>query len=144
MKRFGLMAILVALFLSGNVFAQDRLTVSVDSGFSRSGSKHYEVASEDEINKDGTPYFTWKEAITACENSTVDGKTDWVLPEKDVLNAMYEQLHKKGVGVFADGSYWSSSGGGVGIAWLLRFYNGKQNAFDKDLTPARVRCVLAL
>lgn len=144
-KLIGFAVVLVVLFLSNNVFAQDRLIVSVDRGFfGCSGPKHYEVASKDEINnKDGTLGFTWEEAKTACENSTVDGKTHWFLPSKEVLKAMYEQLHEKGVGGFVNASYWSSSEDNGYTAYGRDFDDGKQNYYFKD-SNIRVRCVRAI
>jgi len=142
-KLIGFAVVLIALFLSNNVFAQDRLTVSVSSGFGCSGTKHYEVASKDEINKDGSPYFTWKDAGVACKNSNVDSKTGWSLPSKEVLKAMYEQLHEKGDGGFAYDYYWSSSEFDDGNAWGQYFDFGLQDFVNKYNKYYRVRCVRA-
>ena len=66
------------------------------------------------------------------------GKSDWVLPSKDELNAMYGRRFASG---FADDGYWSSSEGSntpvanyANSAWLQEFGNGYQDYFSKTLT----------
>ena len=65
---------------------------------------------------------------------------DWRLPTKDELNLMYVNLHKKGVGGFANGSYWSSSEINSSNAWYQSFLNGYQYSGYEDGTK-RVRTV---
>jgi Protein of unknown function (DUF1566) len=143
MKRLtGSVVILVGLFLSTSAFADDPLKIRVSEGFGCSGPKSYEVASKDEVKSDGIPYFTWDEAKIACDNSTADGKTNWFLPSKAQLNAMYYQLHEKSVGGFANYDYWSSSEYNENFARLQHFYNGHQHDGYKDYDN-RVRCVRA-
>ncbi len=48
----------------------------------------------------------------------------WFLPSKDELDLMYENLHKQGLGSFADFYYWSSSEGRADLAWGQRFGSG--------------------
>ena len=56
----------------------------------------------------------------------VNGKdvTDWFLPSRDELNLMYENLHKKGLGSFANYNYWSSSERYGYDAWGQAFDDG--------------------
>ena len=65
---------------------------------------------------------------------------NWRLPTKDELNHMYENLHLKGIGGFADGVYWSSSESDSNFAWFQFFNNGSQYNFYKG-SHARVRAV---
>jgi hypothetical protein len=67
---------------------------------------------------------------------------NWRLPNKDELNAMYENLHKKGLGGFAGYYYWSSSEYNADLAWLQYFFNGYQNNINKNY-DTRVRGVRA-
>ena len=50
----------------------------------------------------------WNTAKTACDELILNGYSDWYLPSKVELNALYVNLKKLGVGGFAKG-YWSSS-----------------------------------
>jgi hypothetical protein len=47
--------------------------------------------------------------------------SNWRLPSTGELNAMYIQLHKKGMGGFGTGSYWSSSEVDDCSAWHHNF-----------------------
>lgn len=72
-------------------------------------------------------------------------KSDWFLPSKDELNLMYENLHKAGIGGFANdssGLYWSSSEKSAEEACSQSFPSGIQYDGSKDLT-GRVRAVRA-
>jgi hypothetical protein len=59
--------------------------------------------------------------------SNVGGYSDWFLPSKDELAAMYTNLALAGVGSFTGDTYWSSSEGGGLYAWTHRFSDGVQN-----------------
>ncbi|MBU0489429.1 MAG: hypothetical protein KKA07_04355 [Bacteroidetes bacterium] len=78
-------------------------------------------------------------AADLCANASIGIYSDWFLPSKDELNAMYTNLHQKGVGGFAGADYWSSSEDGVDTAWRQNYYNGFQSSGDKVLT-VHVRC----
>ena len=131
MKRLiGFAAVLVALFLSNNIFAQD-LTFELNG-------KKYEAAKQD---LEGN--YTYDQAIAGCSKLKEDSKDDWSLPSKKELNAMYEQLHKKGIGGFANLFYWSSSECDGDYVWVQHFYDGTQINDGKDNDYSRVRCVRA-
>lgn len=98
-----------------------------------SGWQYLEAAPED-INK----VCDWKEANSVCKNLIVYGFKDWFLPSKDELNLMYKNLHKEGIGGFADDDYWSSSEGSAFNAWKQYFNNGIQYLTNKDFN-LRVR-----
>jgi hypothetical protein len=78
------------------------------------------------------------------------GKSDWFLPSKDEIKMMYDNLHKSGVGGFADSVYddsfyWSSSEGysdSFGFAWRQGFADRYPNHGSKDRAN-RVRAVRA-
>ena len=66
---------------------------------------------------------------------------DWRLPDKEELDMMYRNLHKKGLGDFIDEIYWSSTEYGSNYAWSQSFINGVQyDGFDK-IGNNRVRLV---
>lgn len=73
----------------------------------------------------------WREAKARCDNYTFMGKSDWYLPSKYELNILYVNLHKKGLGGFANTYYWTSTEIDEGNAWVLTFYNGTQVRFPK-------------
>ena len=132
MKRLiGFTAVLVVLFLSNSVFAED-LTFEVNG-------KKYEAEKSDLPG-----YYNWADAKAGCDRLvTEDTNDDWFLPSKDELNAMYEQLHKKAVGGFANFYYWSSSENVSNYAWGQDFYNGYlygNHRVDRNY----VRCIRAL
>lgn len=65
---------------------------------------------------DGNTYYvypdagemTWQNAMRFCDNLTSAGCSDWFLPDKDELNAMY--VFRNGIGGFdLTGQYWSST-----------------------------------
>lgn len=70
----------------------------------------------------------------------LNGYTDWFLPSKDELNALY--LQKDVVGGFAGFFYWSSSQVSSLNAWIQDFGGGFQNGGNKVGT-LRVRAVRA-
>ena len=60
--------------------------------------------------------------------------------DKDELNLMYVNLHKKDIGNFVDGFYWSSSEFDRNDAWLQKFNDGYQNG-DNKYANLRVRAI---
>jgi hypothetical protein len=77
-------------------------------------------------------------AAYICDTLTAFGYSDWYLPSKDELNAMY--LQKDVIGGFTTDYYWSSAEGNNSYAWCQYFYSGYQNYYNKS-TSIRVRCV---
>jgi hypothetical protein len=53
--------------------------------------------------------------------------SDWFLPSKDELNAMYIELYMYGVGNFTGGNFYSSSEYDADNVWSQAFQNGSQN-----------------
>jgi hypothetical protein len=83
-------------------------------------------------------------AAQLCDGLSYGGYGDWFLPSKEELDLMYDYLHKKGVGGFADVSYWSSSeDDNYYNAWLQGFGHGGQGNFNKNYSLGRVRAVRA-
>jgi len=63
-------------------------------------------------------------AAQLCDAMIFGGYDDWFLPSLDELDLMYENLKKKGVGGFANDSYWSSSYDFAGCVYFLNFETG--------------------
>ena len=107
------------------------------------GKKKIEFKSENEINSNGAPYFTWKEAMRQFDSPT---ENDWRLPEYDELEALAEKYSYNfynGFGVFdsrlrlpacgvetnnkaeqeeISGYYWTSDSSGDGRqGWFFYF-----------------------
>lgn len=91
----------------------------------------------------GTTYYvhpevgemTWQSAVDYCNNLTYAGYSDWYLPNKDELNAMY--VYRNTIGGFHTVNvycvYWSStnSDNNSSYAWSQSFYNGSQETAAK-------------
>ena len=89
----------------------------------------------------------WNSAKTACDELILNGYSDWYLPSKEELNAVYVNLKQVGVGGFAEDSYWSSTEDGNDYAWTQNFYTATpgMQAGKNNSSPIRrrqsVRCV---
>ena len=87
-------------------------------------------------------------AAQVCRSYNGGGLTDWYLPSKDELAAIWDNLVNDGTGVnsgvggFAGRSYWSSSEGSSLHAWAQSFNPGFQLNYYKHHTN-RVRAVRA-
>ena len=82
------------------------------------------------LDVEGNEYLIEKGDI--LQESNLQERTgDWRLPTKDELNLMYENLHLKDIGGFADEDYWSSSDSNSYNAWNQIFSDGFQNFTNK-------------
>ena len=84
----------------------------------------------------------WNSAKQLCDNYNEGGFSDWRLPTKDELQLIYFLLHRRKIGGFADGNYWSSTEANPSIAWGQYFYSGRQSSGSKS-TKCSVRAVRA-
>jgi len=72
-------------------------------------------------------------AARLCGDLTEGGYSDWYLPSKDELNALY--TNRVAIGGFANASYWSSTEYSINNAWLQNFISGNQGNTSKVNTP---------
>lgn len=79
-------------------------------------------------------------AASLCDQLVLNGFSDWFLPSKDELNALY--LSKALVGGFSEDFYWSSTEHGEGSAWEQVFNSGAQYYANKNFS-IRVRAIRA-
>jgi len=77
-------------------------------------------------------------AAYLCDTLTAYGYSDWYLPAKEELNALYQ--NKDAIGGFSSNSYWSSTEYNAYNARYLYFYTGAQG-FNDVSNNYRVRCV---
>jgi hypothetical protein len=77
-------------------------------------------------------------AARLCGDLTEGGYSDWYLPSKDELNALY--INRVAIGGFANDDYWSSTEFDDVFAWLQNFSDGVQYENSKDYT-AYVRAI---
>jgi hypothetical protein len=78
-------------------------------------------------------------AARICGDLTQSGYSDWYLPSKDELNALY--TNKAYIGGFADYAYWSSSEYSIAsAAYYTDFTNGYSDGLPKN-SPLYVRAV---
>jgi len=77
-------------------------------------------------------------AAQRCYDMVYKCYSDWYLPAKDQLNALYGQ--KATVGGFIANGYWSSTEDNTTNGWNQNFTNGAQNN-DGKTNAYYVRCV---
>ena len=89
---------------------------------------------------DNSIIFKWSVRTTIALGKKFDNATDWFLPSKDLLAAMYTNLHVEGVGGFDNTKvYWSSSETPAGNAWGQHFGTGVQSGLWGKGTNLNVR-----
>ncbi|MDR2537577.1 MAG: DUF1566 domain-containing protein [Treponema sp.] len=81
-------------------------------------------------------------AAQLCDDLVYGGYSDWFLPSRDELDAMYKNLKLKGWDNFGSGWYWSSSETDRGYAIEQQFSDGKQGIYLKDFSSS-VRAIRA-
>jgi hypothetical protein len=84
----------------------------------------------------------WSDMNSLCNNSMLDGYTDWRLPTKDELAVLYNERNTIGGFTTTSGSssyYWSSSVY-TSSYWYQSFSSGAQD-YSFDNTSFRARCV---
>ena len=102
----------------------------------------------------GSGYANTSALITGCDHSEIKketydagpqvrgytggGKSDWSLPSKDELNALYYYTGRNAIGGFAASPYWSSSQYNSKAAWGQDFANGGPDAFMKSAANAAI------
>jgi hypothetical protein len=93
----------------------------------------------------------WNSAKTTCDELILNGYSDWHLPAKEELNALFVNLKQLGVGGFTKsktqygyeiGTWWNSTGDDGNFAWLQNFKNGNQIEGNKG-SRYNVRAVRA-
>ncbi|MDR0981863.1 MAG: DUF1566 domain-containing protein [Culturomica sp.] len=91
---------------------------------------------------------TWSTANSLCQNSILDGYTDWRLPTKDELAVLY--IERNTIGNFVTASnnnpwYWSSTayGSNSNYHWIQNFSSGGQSYEGNDYSN-RCRCVRSM
>ena len=83
---------------------------------------------------------TWYDASGVCSSLSHAGYSDWYLPDKGELNAMYQ--NKNSIGGFDNACYWCNDTNGLYAAWYQDFSNGYQgNKAHNKSNLYRVRCV---
>jgi hypothetical protein len=81
-------------------------------------------------------------AAQLCDNLVYGGYSDWFLPSRDELDAMYKNLKLKGWDAFGIGWYWSSSESDKRYAFQQQFSDGGQGIYIKNYTNS-VRAIRA-
>ena len=84
-------------------------------------------------------------AKTACDELILNGYSDWHLPSKEELNALYVNLNQIGVGGFSDAdyNYWSSTKYNNNFAWKQDFRYGRRDYTNNEDNAVNVRAVRA-
>jgi hypothetical protein len=79
--------------------------------------------------------------MKAVSNLSLNGYTDWVLPSKDDLLAIYSNRLLLGAYI-SNGTYWSSTDNGNGFgAWNVNLSSGYTSTFLKNDTYHRTKAV---
>jgi hypothetical protein len=88
-------------------------------------------------------YGNWNTAKTACKDLILNGYSDWYLPSKDELNAIFVNVKQLGLGSFNNKytCYWSSTEYVTNYAWYINFSEGtiKNGSYGNEFNVRAVR-----
>ena len=80
----------------------------------------------------------WDSAKRACDELILNGYSDWRLPTKDQLNALYVNLKQIGLGGFTSYFYWSCTEYNSNGVWLQFFlYGGQYDSIMNNIYGVR-------
>ena len=82
------------------------------------------------------------QAASLASDYVFGGYSDWYLPSKNELDAMYLNLAVNNKGGFANDFYWSSTESSEYAAWFQDFDGGSRDTLQKK-SSLRVRAVRA-
>jgi hypothetical protein len=99
--------------------------------------------------KGETSTMNWDAARSYCETSTLDGKSDWRLPNiKELESLAYDYGHDPSIDTYyfpqaKSNGYWSSTTNFLtpGSAWSVSFSAGANVSHGKSMSDFYVRCV---
>ncbi len=133
--------------MHGLVCAKTDLSGSTDwgcSGMSIPGADGSLIGAGKQNTHDITDTCTSSVTYAAkvCDNLSLNGFSDWFLPSKEELKAMYNNLQLIGIGDFSSGPYWSSTEMTPTFAWQVIFSNGIAQGSPKN-NQAAVRAARA-
>jgi hypothetical protein len=98
------------------------------------------------LDDEPSPFGLWEEAITHCEDKSIDGKAHWRLANVNELSSIFYStgFNDTFENHFTSNSYWSSTSYATSTdkAWHVDFVNGIQGSISKD-NNYFVRCVRA-
>ena len=114
----------------GLIFYIDGTTYYEAALSDQSSSKYWSNITDQEIGTTGIAIGTGQTNTSAIIAQS-GGATDWFLPSKDELDAIYINLHSEGIGDFTSNIYWSSSEFSFSNSWAQAFSNGFQSASSK-------------
>ena len=107
------------------------------------GAVHGLVAAT--ADEPGGANYTYTQAITQCEAKSESGYTDWFLPNKAQITALFNNRFainpNDSNGGFVSDGYWSSTELDSNNAWAQYFNFGNQNFGNKENNYLTVRCV---
>jgi len=128
--------------------------IDIAGSFSRSNgvvsdsSTNLEWQDDYSDNNNSIKEATWQNAIDYCENLSLDGKSDWRLPNLNELTSLLDDtkynpsINEVFQHTNSSFHYWSSSSSSRNSekAWVIDFSGGFQAHFNKD-NNKYVRCV---
>ena len=83
----------------------------------------------------------WTTSQTTCSSLTAFGESDWVMPDRIQLDAIYKQSYLlTGLSQDATSLYWSSTAFDTDNGYAIRFYDGNPDV-DPKTKGLRFRCI---
>lgn len=70
----------------------------------------------------------WTGAVHLAREYSGGGQTDWRLPTRAEMQAVYEHLVRHGLGAIGPDRYWTAQPSAAGEAWFVDFSDGKHYA----------------
>ena len=126
------------------------LSVALFADFTKSGNIVIDGTTGLQWQDNAVYSLTWTAAIEHCEDLSLDGHSDWRLPNLSELSSILDDTrYNPSIDntVFqntASRHYWPSTthAGNSRHVWYVDFYNGYQNYYFKT-NSSYVRCVRA-
>lgn len=113
----------------------DATDTSVGSGAMNTGAIADAVADE---------VCAAKVCLAKSVSCNGESYSDWFLPSRDELNALYSCWKETGKGNFADSGYWSSSEDTAYVSWMQNFADGVMNYGNSNGSKIVMNAVRAI